>query len=140
MTKTTISDHARTAADTAKEQAKTVVQDTAEDIQDRVLDETQQTADAAQNAADTFDQGSLQAIALGQLAQGLEGFSQSLQERSIEGLADDVAVFARNNPLLFLGGAALAGFAAARFLKASPRHVDRDDDPWMNHLSGTEGV
>ena len=42
-----------------------------------------------------------------------------LQTRDLEGVANDVQRFARRRPEIFLGGLAIAGLAAARFLKAS---------------------
>ncbi|MFP7673851.1 hypothetical protein ACG74X_10920 [Marivita sp. S0852] len=140
MTQSSFADTAQEALDDAKAQAQHTARETAEGVQDRVVEEADQTADAAQRASDAFDPGSLQAAALAQLAQGIEGMAQTLRDRSIDGLVDDVAVFARRNPVLFLSGAALAGFAAARFLKSSPTHADDDvHDPWTDHLSNTGG-
>ena len=140
MTQSTITNHVKDAVQDAKAEAQQGVRTAAENVQQSAIDQTEQSATAAHRASDAFDAGSLQAAALDQLAQGLDGLSRSLQERSIDGLADDVAMFARRNPLLFLGGAALAGFAAARFLKSSPTQTSAvTEDPWANHLSHQSG-
>jgi hypothetical protein len=139
MTGSPISNHLHDASETAKDAVKTAARDAAKDAQNDVVDQTEQSADAAHRAANAFDAGSLQALVLGQLAQGLDGFSQTLCERSVDGLADDVAVFARQNPLMFLGGAALVGFAAARFLKAPSQDTRAFADPLENRLSTQDG-
>jgi hypothetical protein len=47
-------------------------------------------------------------------------------------LASQATDMARRNPMLFIGGAAIAGFAAARFLKArDPQpHASAQANPW----------
>lgn len=61
----------------------------------------------------------------GQAAQGLERFSQTLRERDLNAIVGQVEDFARRQPVVFIGSAALLGFLAARFLKSSAesRHV-----------------
>lgn len=55
----------------------------------------------------------------GQAAQGLERFSQTLRERDLHAVVGQVEDFARRQPAVFIGSAALLGFLAARFLKSS---------------------
>lgn len=55
------------------------------------------------------------------VADKLETFSGSLSGKSLDEVVEDVESFARRNTAAFLGGAALIGFAAARFLKSSSR-------------------
>lgn len=52
-------------------------------------------------------------------ADGLERLSDTLRGKDIDGVMRDVNDFARQQPALFFGAAALAGFLALRFLKAS---------------------
>lgn len=140
MPTSSLSETAQNALEDASTQAQDVASEAATDVQDRVVDESQQTADAARNAAEAFDANSLQAAALDHLAQNIEGVTDALRQKTVEGLADDVAVFARRNPLLFLGGAAAVGFAAARFLKSSPEADAADtSDPWSNLQSDATG-
>jgi hemerythrin superfamily protein len=55
----------------------------------------------------------------GQAAQGLERFSQTLRQRDLHTVVGQVEDFARGQPAVFIGSAALLGFLAARFLKSS---------------------
>jgi hypothetical protein len=52
-------------------------------------------------------------------AMRLEDAAKNLRQRNVDDLMDDVSRFARSQPALFFGGAMLAGFALARFLKSS---------------------
>jgi hypothetical protein len=55
------------------------------------------------------------------LAEQVDRFSQSLQDKSTEELVNDVEDFARERPEIFLGGAFLLGLLAARVLKGPSR-------------------
>jgi hemerythrin superfamily protein len=55
----------------------------------------------------------------GQAAQGLERLSQTLRQRDLHAVVEQVEDFARRQPAVFIGSAALLGFLAARFLKSS---------------------
>ena len=64
-----------------------------------------------------------------------------LRDRPVDDIVADAARFARRNPLLVLGGAALAGFAAARMVKSagvSSSAPGDPADPWSGHLSKPE--
>jgi hemerythrin superfamily protein len=54
-----------------------------------------------------------------QTAAGLERFSQNLRDGDFNTIVDQVEDFARRQPAAFIGGAALLGFLASRFLKSS---------------------
>jgi hypothetical protein len=71
----------------------------------------------------------------------LDQVTARLSDGPVEDLVADAAGFARRNPLLVLGGAALAGFAAARIVKSagvSSNTQNDPADPWSGHLSRTE--
>ena len=53
------------------------------------------------------------------LAGQVEKFSSYIEDKEIKELVRDVEKFARQNPLLFVGGAFALGIFAARFLKSS---------------------
>jgi hypothetical protein len=53
------------------------------------------------------------------LAEGLESMAQSLSRRSVDDLVEGIEDFARQRPVAFMGGAMVAGFALARFMKSS---------------------
>ena len=52
-------------------------------------------------------------------AEGLESMAQSLERRNVDDFVEGVENFARQRPVAFLGGAMVAGFALARFMKSS---------------------
>lgn len=70
-------------------------------------------------ARDGSGQGAPAARLAESAADGLERLSDTLRGKDIEGVMRDVNDFARQQPALFFGAAALAGFLAMRFLKAS---------------------
>jgi hypothetical protein len=53
------------------------------------------------------------------IAEGLESMADSLGRRDVDDLVGSVEDFARARPVAFLGGAVVAGFALARFMKSS---------------------
>jgi hemerythrin superfamily protein len=78
-----------------------------------------------------------------QAAVGVERFSQSLRERDFSTVVGQVEEFARRQPMAFVGGAALLGFLASRFLKSSAeRHHPSSSAPYTagtpeSHHTGT---
>ena len=76
-------------------------------------------ASAMRTAAEEMRSGSPQERTFGQIAEGIADVSDAMREKDLSTMVQDVSAFARNNPLVFLGGAALIGFAATRFAKAS---------------------
>jgi hypothetical protein len=52
-------------------------------------------------------------------------FAETIRQRGVAEMMDDVAVFARRRPALFIGGAFLVGLGIARFIKSS---ADRGDN------------
>ena len=65
-----------------------------------------------------------------QLAEKLDLAADEIELRGIDGLVDEVQSFARRNPTAFMVGAALAGFAVGRVLRAgsSPEEVETTDE------------
>ncbi len=110
---------AKLAEDTA-EKARDTARTKVEDARDHTADEVNRAAEAAEAAADTFDAETLQAQAIGRLADTLEDAAQQVRTTDIDKLARQVSDFARANPAVFVGGAAVLGFAATRLLKARP--------------------
>ncbi len=128
------------AAD-ARDFAADSVKEEAEKTRERAIEEMDDAAGASEAAQDEFAAGSLQAAALKQIGAQINAAADHLRDKPVDAMVDDVAVFARKNPLLFLGGAALAGFAAARFLKSgdgSARTATASHDPWAGHLHDAE--
>lgn len=70
----------------------------------------------------------LQSRVLTSVAHGLTSASDSLRHRSIADLTADVKALAKRHPGAFMAAAAIAGFAAARFIRSSSqRQIARRD-------------
>lgn len=61
----------------------------------------------------------LTARVLGSVADGVSSVSRALRQRSVADLAADTKALARKHPGAFLAAAAVLGFAAARYVRAS---------------------
>lgn len=119
---------ARHTAEDLGERARTEAWSQAERARSGVATEMSGIAEALRRAAEEMREGSPQERTFGQIAESLADASDTIRDRDIGQIAGDVSRFARRNPLAFLGGAALAGFAATRFARASastPRGEDR---------------
>ena len=55
------------------------------------------------------------------VSEGLANVSAALRQRSVADLTSDVTAMARRHPGAFMAAAAIAGFAAARFVQSSAR-------------------
>ena len=53
----------------------------------------------------------------------LEDAATTLRQRNVDDLIDEIGRFARAQPVLFFGGAMLAGFALTRFLRSGNGHT-----------------
>lgn len=119
-------DAAEALKDNAEQQAQTAKL--------RAVKEAEKVANAADAAGNEFGAGSIQAQIADQVAMQAEHFAQSIAQLDVNAVSRNVSEFARRNPLLFVGGAAVAGVLAARFLKArdpEPTVVSYpNDDPW----------
>lgn len=136
----TISEKAREAAvavsDTAKKQAKDLsrtldseAKDYAGQAKDVAAGEVRDVASALRTAADELRSGSPQERTLSQIADTLADASDALRSKDLGEMVGAVNDFARRNPMIFLGSAALIGLAATRFAKASarPHHPGGED-------------
>ncbi|EIE50835.1 hypothetical protein C357_11849 [Citreicella sp. 357] len=112
-------DDARAAAESVAARARDEAGEQADRARTGVASELSGIARALDTAAGELREGSPQEQVFGQVANGLSGVSDAIRDRDLADLASEVSAFARRNPLGFLGGAALAGFAATRFAKAS---------------------
>jgi ElaB/YqjD/DUF883 family membrane-anchored ribosome-binding protein len=68
--------------------------------------------------ADDLRNGSSQEQILGQIVGSLADASDGLRDKDLGDAVNASDTFARQNPFVFLGAAALAGFAATRLVKA----------------------
>jgi len=130
-------------AGTAKDYAAASAEETAEAARDDAVDSADDVVNATRAARGEFEPGSFEAKALRQIETQISNVTNRLREKPVDEMLDDVGAFARRNPLLFLGGAALAGFATMRFLKsddADPEeHHAPDYDPWTGSAQDRGG-
>lgn len=109
-----------TVRDVAVEKAD-AARETLSDVGERL-------AATLQNAS-SEDGDALKSRVLSSVAQGLTSASDALRQRSVTDLTSDVKSLARRHPGAFMVAAAVAGFAAARFVRSSSqRRVARHDD------------
>lgn len=109
------------AAQNAAEAAQAEVTARTTRAKDGVASEINDTASALRRAADDVRDGSPQGTVFSYLADNLAEVADSVKGQDVSDMVGTCNDFARRNPLAFLGGAALLGFAATRFMKASDR-------------------
>ena len=123
-----LTDRARRKAGELMEQAG----DSAEAMRERARSAVNQQKDAAagriegvaqalRSASDDLEQRGQPMVAQysRQVAEGLESMANWVSRRNIDDLVGGVEDFARQRPVAFMGGAMVAGFALARFMKSS---------------------
>lgn len=88
-----------------------------------------QWASALDRAAAELGPDSMQGQLLRQASDGLDDVARSIESRSVGEMVEAVADFGRRNPLAFVGGAMMAGFALSRFATASRPGPEWDDEP-----------
>ena len=104
----------RTVASTMAE-----VRSQADDAKSTVADEVKDVAMALRRASADLRDGSAQERTFGQIASTLADASDALRNKDLGQILQAASRVARDNPVLFLGGAAVLGFAVSRFAKAS---------------------
>ena len=146
--------------DTLTQDVKTKVEDLGNDLvnagrakateaahaaRDQAVNEASRFANAADAAASEFSSDSVQAQLASQVANQAERLAKSVSELDVNALSRDISDFARRNPLIFIGGAAMVGLVAARFLKARDRYTSEvpttfgDEDPWQTRRAAPVG-
>lgn len=95
------------------------VRSQADDAKASVADDVNDVANALRKASQDLRNGSAQERTLGQIANGLADASDALRDKDLGEIMGAISKIARQNPMLFLGGAVMLGFAASRFAKAS---------------------
>lgn len=127
------------AANDLKDTARDVVEQKANAAKDTAVEKADQFTAAAVAAERQFDPSSVQAEALRVASEQISNAMTHIRNKPVDELLDDAALFAKRNPLLVLGGAALVGFAAARFFKSGGNGNEpwSAGDPWQGHLERT---
>lgn len=100
------------AADVTMAKVKTTLADSG----DRLANALRDAAEGSRHASEQV---------LGAVAGGVSEMSDRLRGNSLTDLVSTTKAFARRNPGAFAAGAAIAGFALARFMQASARRGPR---------------
>ncbi|GAB5415633.1 MAG: hypothetical protein Cons2KO_32360 [Congregibacter sp.] len=118
---------AKSAARQAVDSASSEAVGHAEEVKNNAAEEVSNIASALRSATADLRSGSATERGFAQMAESLASVSDSLRDKDLGGLVSDLNAFARRNPSIFLGGAALVGFAASRFAKATT--AEAEDTP-----------
>ncbi|UWQ18054.1 hypothetical protein [Jannaschia sp. M317] len=113
----------RETAEAATDSAREKVDAKTAEVRNSMADTVDGAASTLYEAAERMTDGSPQAEAVDRAADYVAGAAAEIRNKDIASLGEDVAGFARRHPGAFVAAAALAGFAAGRFLKASAREV-----------------
>lgn len=98
-----------------------------DDARDALSESGDRLAQTLRRAAEEPASGSVQSRVLTAVAGGVSTAANTLRDRSVSDIVADVRALARRNPGAFAAGAAVAGFALARFLRASSEQRRNDD-------------
>jgi hypothetical protein len=125
-------DKAQGFAASAKDKAAKMAESRVNGVKDQAAGQIDEAADRVRAAgADLSDEDGYPAQAADYLADNLAQAAAALRDADMGSMLDDATHFARRNPAMFLGGAALLGFAAGRLMKASNRdHEDTYARPY----------
>lgn len=118
------SDVSAQASDTAAAMRDSAV-DTWDDARDALSDSGDRLAETLRRAANDPAE-SIQGRVLSAVAGGVSSAASTLRDRNMSEIVADIRALAGRNPGAFAAGAAVAGFALARFLRASAAS-DRTD-------------
>lgn len=118
-------DDVQHAAENIADTARAEAQEATEEVKDRLAARAEAEARAVHRAADEFEGGTYAQQAADQLSDTLSHVAHAVRDADLSEVQADLAAFARRNPLVFFGGAAVLGFMAGRALKASERAEPR---------------
>lgn len=109
---------------------KDVAVEKADMARESLSDVGERLAATLERASADSDGDALKSRVMTSVAQGLHTASDALRQRSVADLTADVKTLARRHPGAFMAAAAVAGFAAARFIRSSSkrRMAERDSD------------
>jgi hypothetical protein len=120
-----MADTARRTASDATGAARDMAAEQTERAKGAVADEVSSVAHALRTAADDLREGSAQERTFAQIADTLADAAETIRGKDLGEMVQEATEIARRHPMTFLGGAALLGFTAVRFAKASRDDADR---------------
>jgi len=106
---------------------KDVAVEKADMARESLSDVGQRIAATLERASAEGDNDALKSRVMTSVAQGLSTASDALRQRSVADLTSDVKELAKRHPGAFMAAAAVAGFAAARFIRSSSRRRMADN-------------
>ena len=109
----------RDTALSSLDEAKSAATEKGEETKDQAAGEIARTAVGLHAAADKMEGSPFQQDLLREAADGLKQIAHVVEGKSIGTIIGELSEFGRQNPVAYLGGAALVGFALARFARAS---------------------
>lgn len=112
-----VADAAKDEINSAVSQARGVIADQ----KDLAANQVNAFADAFDKVAGELGDGQTASGYARDFAGGLHGLADTMKRNDVDSLLGMAEDYGRQRPGLFLAGAALAGFAASRFLLASSR-------------------
>ena len=110
---------ARQTASDAADAARGMAAEQTERAKSAVAEEVSSVAHALRTAADDLREGSAQERTFAQIADTLADTAEAIRGKDLGQMMQEATAMARRHPMTFLGGAALLGFTAMRFAKAS---------------------
>ena len=119
----TAAEHAGAVAQEAKGKASNVVHDVRRDLQSQGDTQARRVASALHDVGGQLDsmakngQPGTVTSATRQLADKSHQLAGRLEDGGLQGVGDDLAAFARRQPVLFLAAAGVAGFVVTRMLR-----------------------
>lgn len=127
----TLKEEARRTAQALKDSARQSFQEVANKQKETAAGEISSLSRALRRAADELEGHSQLPVDryIRRVAQSLDDLSQSLQQRDVGGVIGRLEQYAREQPVMVMGGALLAGFLVARMLRmaAQPEEPDRPE-------------
>ncbi len=122
-----VGEQARNTAEKARSQVRSLADSTREDLAERIGGFGRALRDMGEKLRN--DDNAQAAHYTDLIGDQAERVSRYLAEHEAGDLIDEVEGFARNHPLLFLGGCVGVGFAVGRFFKASPPEHEQERMP-----------
>ncbi|RYE08768.1 MAG: hypothetical protein EOP22_12175 [Hyphomicrobiales bacterium] len=121
-----LTDRAKQEVGDATEKVKSL----AGDQKDQLADQMGGVAEAMERAADELDASNGDTARYARMiADNAEKLSSTIRDNSVDDLLGMAQDFGRRQPAMFIGAAALLGFAASRFVMASAKRRDAAIEP-----------
>lgn len=114
-----LKENAKAEASRLADEARATAEARVDGLKQEATHRIDDTAGNIRDAGRAFGADSYQAQAADYLADSLLEAADRIRAQDLDSVAREARDFARRNPAVVLGGAALLGFAAARMLKAS---------------------